>query len=298
VSFRIKEAESIAIVGESNSGKSLFAMALLDLLSPKMQLSADGFEFDGENLLAMSATERHAFISSRASIIFQNPKASLNPSLSIRQQIDETLSFHGISEKSKRQIRIFELCYNVGIRQPERIIDTYPGELSEGDCQRIAIAIAIACSPKLLIADEPTSALDLRVQNQILRLLKKLNQRQNIALLMISNDFSLVNEDTDKIAVFYAGQLMEFGAATNVLSSPKHPYSAALLQSQPRLEAASLKQPLQCLRGQPPTADYLPIGCRLGPRCPKAMKICVKPPALYTIPNHGKVRCHLYNEDN
>jgi len=182
----------------------------------------------------------------------------------------------------------------VEIPQPEVLLKLYPHQLSGGMNQRIAIAIALACKPRLLIADEPTTALDVTIQSQILELLVELNQTENVGLMLITHDFALLSENTDRIGVIYSGQLMEHAATENILKSPRHPYTKALLDSIPQLGARHVKgKRLFALKGQIPAMNKLPVGCRLGPRCPIAEKKCVHKQELISIENHGKVRCHL-----
>lgn len=294
LSLRMAEGETLGIVGESGSGKSMLAMAIMGLLSKKMSMRADYFNLDGEDLMKLSEQDRQVYISSKAAIIFQDPKSSLNPCFSISSQLYETLSAHSATNLLSRKNRALELLDAVGINQPEKILNLYPHQLSGGMNQRVAIAIALACKPRLLIADEPTTALDVTIQAQILDLLINLNKTENVGVILITHDFALLSENTDKIGVVYSGQLMEHAATKNILVSPKHPYTQALLNSIPQMGKRHSKgSRLFALSGQIPSIDALPVGCRLGPRCPKAEKQCVKPVKLISIPNHGKVRCHL-----
>jgi len=294
LSLRMSEQEILGIVGESGSGKSMLAIAIMGLLSPNMSMRADYLSLDGEDLMKLNEQDRRQYISSKASIIFQDPKHSLNPCFSVSAQINETLSAHGIHNKHTRAQRVLELLDDVGIMQPERILQLFPHQLSGGMSQRIAIAIALACKPKLLIADEPTTALDLTIQSQILDLIIKLNKDDGVGVILITHDFALLAENTDKIAVIYSGQLMEHASTQNILELPHHPYTQSLLNSVPLLgKRHSQGSRLFTLDGSIPAIDRLPVGCRLGPRCPSADRICVKAPQLKSIPNHGKVRCHM-----
>jgi len=294
LSLRMAEGETLGIVGESGSGKSMFAMAIMGLLSAKMVMRADYINLDGEDLMKLSEQDRQHYISSKAAIIFQDPKSSLNPCFRILSQLDETISAHSLTTRKARKVRALELLDSVGINHPEKILDLYPHQLSGGMNQRVAIAIALACKPRLLIADEPTTALDVTIQAQILDLIVKLNKTENVGVILITHDFALLSENTDKIGVIYSGQLMEHAATKNILKSPKHPYTQALLNSIPQLGKRHTKgSRLSALRGHIPSIDTLPVGCRLGPRCPRAEKQCVNPVRLISLPNHGKVRCHL-----
>jgi len=298
LSLRMAEGEILGVVGESGSGKSMFAMAIMGLLSSKMKMQADYINLDGEDLMKLSEPDRQHYISSKAAIIFQDPRSSLNPCFRISSQLDETISAHSISSKKQRKTRAIELLDAVGINYPEKILGSYPHQLSGGMNQRVAIAIALACKPRLLIADEPTTALDVTIQAQILDLIIKLNKTEGVGVILITHDFALLSENTDKIGVIYSGQLMEHAATKNILKSPKHPYSKALLSSIPQLGKRHTKgSRLFALDGHIPPIDALPVGCRLGPRCPSAERQCVNPVRLISLANHGKVRCHLVSKE-
>ena len=294
LSLKMGVGEILGIVGESGSGKSMLALAIMGLLSSKMTMRADYINLDGEDLMKMSTNDRAAYVASKAAIIFQEPQASLNPCFSISSQLDETLSFHSGGSRKTRKTRALELLDSVGINRPEMILNMYPHQLSGGMSQRISIAIALACKPRLLIADEPTTALDVTIQSQIIELLVSLSHAEDVGLILITHDFALLSENTDRIGVVYSGQLMEHAATDNILNSPKHPYTRALLDSIPQLGDRHIKgSRLFALDGHIPPIDQLPVGCRLGPRCPKAEKLCVKVPRLRSIENYGKVRCHF-----
>lgn len=298
LSLRMSDNEILGLVGESGSGKSMLALAIMGLLSSKMEMKADYFSLDGQDLMKMSLEQRQEYVSSKASIIFQDPKSSLNPCFSVATQLHETLSAHGVHSRSKRKVRAAELLDAVGISNVEKVLNLYPHQLSGGMNQRVAIAMALACKPRLLIADEPTTSLDVTIQAQILDLIAKLNKSENVGVILITHDVALLSENTDKIGVIYSGQLMEHASSKNILKKPKHPYTQSLLNSVPQLgQRHSKGTRLFALDGQIPTIDKLPVGCRLGPRCPIAEKQCVKAPRLKSLPNHGKVRCHLAKND-
>lgn len=298
MSLKMGIAEVLGIVGESGSGKSMLALAIMGLLSPKMSMRADYINLDGEDLMKMDANDRAAYVASKAAIIFQEPQESLNPCFSIATQLDETLSFHQGGSRKLRKIAAIDLLHSVGINRPEIVLKMYPHQLSGGMSQRIAIAIALACKPRLLIADEPTTALDVTIQSQIIELLVNLSHADDMGLMLITHDFALLSENTDRIGVVYSGQLMEHAATENILNSPHHPYTKALLDSIPQLGDRHIKgSRLFALNGHIPSMDKLPVGCRLGPRCPKAEKQCVNKPRLRSIENYGKVRCHLAETD-
>jgi len=299
LSLKMEESEILGIVGESGSGKSMLALAIMGLLSRKMSMTADYLNLDGQDLMKLTQTERAVYVASKAAIIFQEAQSSLNPCFTIGSQINETLAIHQGGSNKSHLSQSIELLNSVGIPQPELFLKLYPHQLSGGMNQRAAIAIALACKPRLLIADEPTTALDVTIQSQILELLVNLNKNEGLGLMLITHDFALLSENTDRIGVIYSGQLMEHAATKNILSSPHHPYTKALLDSIPQLGARHVKgSRLFALPGHIPPMEKLPVGCRLGPRCPKAEKKCVKKQELISIENHGKVRCHLAEENN
>ena len=294
LSIKMENSEILGIVGESGSGKSMLALAIMGLLSKKMTMRADYINLDGEDLMKMSKEDRAQYVASKAAIIFQDSQSSLNPCFTIGSQLDETLSYHKGGAKHARRIKALELLDSVGIAKPELMLKLYPHQLSGGMSQRASIATALACQPKLLIADEPTTALDVTIQSQILELLVSLSQSQETGLILITHDFALLSENTDKIGVIYSGHLMEYASTTNILKAPKHPYTQALLNSIPQLGDRHVKgSRLFALKGNIPPMTELPVGCRLGPRCPNAERQCVKTQVLRSIENHGKVRCHL-----
>lgn len=300
VKLSIDTGQVIGVIGESGSGKSVMALAIAGLLSPAAKMQADLFTLDGHDLNRMSYSDRKKMITDNISIIFQEPTSSLNPTLTIGYQLDETIRFHEGGHKAQRKEKALELLNAVGIEDANRRYKEYPHQLSGGLNQRVMIAIALACQPKLLIADEPTTALDVTVQSQILDLLLKLKEEHNMALMLITHDFSILSETTDKVHVMYCGQIVESGRTYNLLSSPYHPYTKALLDSVPHFGMRYKKgRRLFNLPGSTPPIRHLPVGCYLGPRCPYANKDCVKAPELSTIKGR-RVRCHfpLIEESN
>lgn len=296
LSLNMREGETLGIVGESGSGKSMLALAIMGLLSSKMSMQADYINLDGEDLMKLSKIERSIYVASKAAIIFQESRTCLNPCFTISNHFDETLSIHHNDSRKNRKIRALELLDSVGIMQPETLLALYPHQLSPGINQRVSIALALACKPRLLIADEPTTALDVTVQSQILDLLIKLNKTEQVGLMLITHDFALLSENTERIGVIYSGQIMETAKTSNILESPQHPYTKALLNSIPQLGERHTKgSRLFALKGHIPAMNKLPVGCRLGPRCPQAEKKCVNDQALIKIESHGEVRCHLAN---
>ena len=291
--MRINPGQVIGVIGESGSGKSVMALAIADLLSPSAIPQADLFTLEGKDLNRMSDYERKKLITDNISIIFQDPTSSLNPALTIGYQLDETVRFHGGGTQKQCKNRSLELLNAVGIHDSKRRYKEYPHQLSGGLNQRVMIAMALACNPKLLIADEPTTALDVTVQSQILDLLMKLNEELNMALMLITHDFSILSETSEKVHVMYSGQVVESGATYKLLTEPYHPYTKALLDSVPHFGMHYKKgRRLYNLPGSTPPMRHLPVGCNLGPRCPHASRQCVEMPELRSF--HGRqVRCHF-----
>ncbi len=291
--MRINPGQVIGVIGESGSGKSVMALAIADLLSPTAIAQADLFTLEGQDLTRKSINERKKIITDNVSIIFQDPTSSLNPALTIGYQLSETVRFHGGTSSKQCQERSLELLTAVGIQNARRRFKEYPHQLSGGLNQRVMIAMALACNPKLLIADEPTTALDVTVQSQILDLLMKLNEERDMALMLITHDFSILSETSEKVHVMYSGQEVESGPTYKLLTEPFHPYTKALLDSVPHFGMHYKKgRRLYNLSGSTPPMRHLPVGCNLGPRCPYASRQCVEMPQLK---NHQgrQVRCHF-----
>ncbi len=274
VNFAIREGETLGIVGESGCGKSATAKAIMKLLpSPPAQYERGLIRFQGKDVLKASEKEMQSIRGKQISMIFQDPMTSLNPTSKIGKQIMEAIVKHeNISMKEARQraLRMLEL---VGIPQPEKRIDQYPHEYSGGMRQRAMIAIALACRPKLLIADEPTTALDVTIQAQMLELMKSIQEKMGTAIILITHDLGVVAEMCDRVAVMYAGQVVETGRVKPLFKHPQHPYTRGLLKSVPRLDA-NRKAPLQPIVGSPPDLFEPPQGCAFYPRCSYAMRIC------------------------
>lgn len=290
ISYQIKQGEVLGIVGESGSGKSVSSLAVMGLIDFPGRVQADSLNFDGNNLLAISEDRKQQLVGSEVAMIFQDPMTSLNPAYTVGFQIMEALKVHeGGSRRSRRQSAI-DLLTQVGIPDPESRLSVYPHQLSGGMSQRVMIAMAIACRPKLLIADEPTTALDVTIQAQIIDLLLELQQKENMALILITHDLALVAEAAERILVMYAGQVVEEGKAADIFSTPKHPYTQALLRSLP--EFAVGKSRLNSLQGVVPGKHDRPEGCLLHPRCPYATDECrEQEPHLYQLADR-QVKCH------
>jgi len=275
VSFDVKEGETVGIVGESGCGKSAAVQAMLKL-TPANRISGKVL-FEGEDLLKKSNAELRAVRGRKIGMVFQDPMTSLNPTMKIGNQIREGLLYHRIASRKESKEKALELLKVVGVTEPELRLEQYPHQLSGGMRQRVLIAIALACNPKLVIADEPTTALDVTVQAQILDLLKKMQSHFQTSLLLITHDLSVVASVCDRVLVMYAGKIVEQGTVEEVLLDPKHPYTQMLLRSLPHLDRPR-SEPLLAIEGSPPNLLILPKGCPFRPRCPFASDICKEEP--------------------
>ena len=279
VDLDVAPGEVLGIVGESGSGKSVSMMALMGLIDAPGVTSAASLRFEDQDLLAMPAAARRRLVGKDIAMVFQDALASLNPSYTVGHQIEEVLRAHlGLRGAAARQ-RALELLQQVEIPDAASRLGAYPHELSGGMNQRVMIALAIACSPKLLIADEPTTALDVTIQAQIMDLLLRLQRERGMALVMITHDLAVVAEMAQRVAVMYAGQVVEKGRLPDVFESPRHPYTAALLAAIPEHNRGGRR--LQALPGIVPGALDRPSGCLFSPRCPRAQDRCrAQRPAL------------------
>jgi dipeptide transport system ATP-binding protein len=285
VDLHVAAHEVLGIVGESGSGKSVTMLALLGLIEPPSRVSADGIDFDGADLLHMGARQRRAVLGRGIAIVFQDALASLDPAYTVGFQIGEVLTAHMGLRGAERQRRVVELLEQVEIPAATQRAQAYPHQLSGGMNQRVTIAIALACNPRLLIADEPTTALDVTVQAQIMALLGRLQADRGMALVLISHDLALVAQQAQRVAVMYAGQVVESAAAQRLFEAPRHPYSAALLAALPEHNKGARR--LAALGGVVPGLRDRPRGCLFAPRCAHARTRChgERPPL-----EHG-VRC-------
>ena len=290
ISYQVAQGEVLGIVGESGSGKSVSSLSIMGLIDHPGRVSAESLQFENTNLLTLESKAKRQLIGADVAMIFQDPMTSLNPAYTVGFQIMEALKTHEGGTKKARKDRTLELLRLVGIPDPESRIDVYPHQLSGGMSQRVMIAMAIACRPKLLIADEPTTALDVTIQAQIMELLLELQKKECMSLILITHDLALVAEAADRIIVMYAGQIVEEGTAKDVFREPKHPYTQALLRSLP--EFAEGKSRLESLQGVVPGKYDRPTGCLLNPRCPYATEYCRQvEPQLHHIGSR-KVKCH------
>lgn len=290
VSYTVNEGEVLGIVGESGSGKSVSSLAVMGLIDFPGRVTAEKLHFNQNDLLALKPKEKQKIVGADIAMIFQDAMTSLNPSYTVGYQIMEALKVHQGGSKAARRERAIELLSLVGIPDPQSRLDVYPHQLSGGMSQRVMIAMAIACNPKLLIADEPTTALDVTIQAQIIDLLLELQRKENMALILITHDLALVAESAHRIIVMYAGQVVEEGRAEEIFKSPLHPYTQALLKALP--EFAEGKSRLQSLPGVVPGKYDRPQGCLLNPRCPYATEKCrTIEPELVQL-NGRQVKCH------
>lgn len=290
ISYQVAQGEVLGIVGESGSGKSVSSLAIMGLIDHPGRVSAESLQFENTDLLTLESKAKRQLIGADVAMIFQDPMTSLNPAYTVGFQIMEALKTHEGGTKKARKDRTLELLKLVGIPDPESRIDVYPHQLSGGMNQRVMIAMAIACRPKLLIADEPTTALDVTIQAQIMELLLELQKKECMSLILITHDLALVAEAAERIIVMYAGQIVEEGTAKDIFREPKHPYTQALLRSLP--EFAEGKSRLESLQGVVPGKYDRPTGCLLNPRCPYATEYCRQvEPQLHHIGSH-KVKCH------
>ncbi len=298
VSFYIDHGELLGLVGESGCGKSMTALSIMRLVPPPGKIVSGEMLFAGRNLLRLSNAEMRDVRGNDIAMIFQDPMTSLNPVFTVGEQIIEALRLHrGLSRKQARQAAI-EAMHEVAIPDPDLRVDDYPHQLSGGMRQRVMIAMALACDPKLLIADEPTTALDVTIQAQILELLNNLRKTRQLAVLLITHDLGVVAEVADRVAVMYTGRIVEESPVAEMFARPKHPYTEGLLRSVPKLTAKDVAKPqrLQTIEGMVPNPTNLPPGCHFEPRCPYRMPRCREGEIpLYPVGETVIVRCVLYD---
>lgn len=301
-SLNIIEGTIHGLVGETGSGKSLIASAILGLHKPNWKVTVDRMFLGSTDLTKLSPTDRRKIMGKEIAMIFQHPRSYLDPSKKIFAQINEVLPNLSIKtrlldkikqerKKSSTQL-IKELFHKVGIQNDQAVLKSYPHQLSEGVCQKVMIAMAIANNPRLIIADEPTNSMEAVTQAQILRLLYKLNQLNNTTILLLSNNFSTISNLSDFITLIYCGQTVESGSYKQIIESPMHPYTEAMIKTTLDFNEESVsKSHLYTLPGNIPSSNQLPIGCRLGPRCPRAQRTCVQNPDTVNYKGH-MIRCH------
>lgn len=299
VSFNIAKGETMGIVGESGSGKSVTSSSIIRLLPPRTgKIVGGSIEFEGKDVLALSKKELNDFRGKDIAVIFQDPMTSLDPVLKIGKQMTEMIMAHQNVTKDEAWKMAVEALSKVGIPEPEKRMNSYPYELSGGMCQRVIIAMAVCCKPKLIIADEPTTALDVTVQAQVLELLKELQRDMDTAILLITHNLGVVWEMCDKVMVMYAGNTVEFTDTKTLYSNPRHPYTWGLLDSMPKLSDES-KGELKTIPGTPPDLRLTGECCNFYNRCPYVTEACTQsvPPLVEVEPGHF-VACHRQNLTN
>jgi oligopeptide/dipeptide ABC transporter ATP-binding protein len=298
ISFDLYPGETLGVVGESGCGKTVTSLSILRLVpEPPGHIRPGSFiEFDGRNILALPPKELRAIRGNRIAMIFQEPMTSLNPVLTIGDQVAEAAIVHENAPRAAARARAIDMLRQVGIPDPEQRVDDYPHQLSGGMRQRVMIAMALICHPQILIADEPTTALDVTIQAQILELLDRLQQQLGMAVLLITHDLGVVAGTADRVLVMYAGQVVETASTTDLFAEPLHPYTEGLMASIPRIDRP--RERLHSIPGSVPAATAWPAGCRFHPRCPYAWEKCraEEPPLLEAgAPGHA-ARCWLVTE--
>lgn len=294
--LQIDTGEIVGVVGESGSGKSVTALALMGLIDAPGRVRAERIAFDGRDVLRMSESERRGMLGKDIAMIFQDPTTSLNPCFTVAAQLIETLRVHEGGSTTGLRARALALLEQVNIADAERRLDAYPHQLSGGMCQRVMVAIAIACNPRLLIADEPTTALDVTVQAQMLALLQKLQRERGMALLLITHDLAVIAQTAQRVVVMYAGQVMETAHVPTIFNTPRHPYTQALLAALPEHNPGQAR--LQTIPGVVPGQNDRPAGCLLSPRCAYAKAVCRRVRPALTGPAESQVRCHFPLDDD
>ena len=293
VTYSLEAGKTLGIVGESGSGKSVSAMSIIRLLDGNGYIESGSITFDGQDILAASDKDLHHIRGNEISVIFQEPMTSLNPVFTVERQIGEVLMLHQHMSKKEAHAKAVSLLSDVKIPNPERVAKQYPFQLSGGMRQRVMIAMALACRPKLLIADEPTTALDVTIQAQILKLMNELKQQTGSSILFITHDLGVIHEMADEVAVMYCGQIVEKADAYTIFHKGvhSHPYTEGLMTSIPRLNTPKGKR-LEAIPGAVPNPLYLPQGCKFGPRCKYCTEKCkqAEPELVEVAPNH-LVRC-------
>ncbi len=290
VDFQLSARETLAIVGESGSGKSVTSLSILRLIKEPGKIVGGNIMYLGKDILKMKEKEIRSIRGNEISMIFQEPMTSLNPVFTVGRQISEVIMIHQKLKKQEALQKAVELIKLVGIPNPDKCVDNYPHQLSGGMKQRIMIAIALACNPKILIADEPTTALDVTIQSQILNLMKELKEKLGTAIILVTHDLGVVAQLSDNIMVMYAGKAVEYGPTLEIFKDPLHPYTEGLLNSIPKIDEELNR--LKIIRGTVPSPFKLPEGCKFSTRCDYVMDICKeREPEYITLASGRKVRC-------
>jgi oligopeptide/dipeptide ABC transporter ATP-binding protein len=296
LSYGVDSGSTLGIVGESGSGKSVNALTIMRLIPiPPGRIEGGSITLNGQNLLQKSEAEMRRIRGKDIAMIFQDPMTSLNPVLTVGDQISEAIRLHLKLDKKAALEKTIDMLRLVRIPVPEKRVYDYPHQLSGGMRQRVMIAMALSCDPAVLIADEPTTALDVTIQAQILDLMNEMQARLGSAIILITHDLGVVAETCRNVLVMYAGNQVEYGTAEQIFAEPRHPYTMGLLSSLPRVDAADQKR-LVPIEGQPPNMLRLPRGCSFAPRCKYRMPICDEPVPLYDFGGGHVARCFLYDE--
>lgn len=293
VSYSVDAGRTLGLVGESGSGKSVSAMSILQLLDGNGYIDSGEILFEGKDLTKATANEMYAVRGNDISVIFQEPMTSLNPVFSVEKQVAEPFIIHQGMSKAEAKKKVVEMLADVKIPNPQVVAKQYPHQLSGGMRQRVMIAMALACKPKLLIADEPTTALDVTIQAQILRLMNDLKREKGTSILFITHDLGVINQMADDVAVMYCGQIVEMSPVRNIFAGSEymHPYTEGLLRSIPRLDADTDER-LESIPGAVPHPLKLPVGCKFAPRCKYATERCLKEePQLVAVNETQQIRC-------
>jgi len=292
VSFEIGAGETLGLVGESGSGKSVTALSIMRLVEPPGRIAGGRLLFKGRDLMSLGEREMQGIRGAAIALVFQEPMTALNPVFTIGDQISETLIVHGLAARREARARAIELLDAVRIPDAAARVRDYPHQLSGGMRQRVMIAIALACRPSLVIADEPTTALDVTIQAQILDLLRDMRAKFGLSILLITHDLGVVAEMADRVAVMYAGRVVETGPVRAILRSPQHPYTRGLLASIP---GGARGQRLKAIEGTVPRLGHLPPGCAFNPRCPDRFDPCtLSPPPDFEVGSGQRAKCFLH----
>ncbi|MBY0199785.1 ABC transporter ATP-binding protein [Priestia megaterium] len=296
VSFDLHKGETLAIVGESGCGKSVTSQSIMRLIpTPPGRITSGSILFKGQDLTKLSEKKMRDIRGADISMIFQDPMTALNPTLRVGEQIAENIMQHENISKEKAKEKAFETLELVGIPNPKERLKQYPHEFSGGMRQRIVIAMALVCNPEVLIADEPTTALDVTIQAQILELFKDIQQKTDVSIVLITHDLGVVAQVADRVAVMYAGKIVEIGTRRDIFYTPQHPYTKGLLRSVPRLDL--YESELVPIAGSPPDLFAPPSGCSFAPRCPYVMEVCDRMyPASTKLKESHQVHCWLQDE--
>ncbi|WP_144509628.1 ABC transporter ATP-binding protein [Bacillus sp. FJAT-22090] len=295
ISFKLNKGETLGIVGESGCGKSMTSLSLMGLLPTGVQWQNGDIQVGDLHFKQFKNKDWRKVRGKKISMIFQEPMSSLNPVYTIGSQIVEMILSHESVSKKVARNRAIEMLKLVGIPRPEQVIDEYPHQLSGGMRQRIMIAIALSCNPEILIADEPTTALDVTIQAQILELMKSLQDKLHMSIVLITHDLGVVSEMCDRVIVMYAGEIVEEANVVNLFDLPKHPYTQGLMESLPNI--SEQKEYLSSIPGLVPAPGSMPKGCRFAPRCSKAHDKCSDKPPLITTADNTRVQCWLYDSE-